>query len=110
MVKYSKLHGLTKAWGRLQMKAPKKIRTYCPKCKTHSEHAVTTYKKGGERTMSVGARRHEREKHGYGGQKWPELVRTAKTTKKVLLKLTCRTCEYTLYRLGIRLRKLEVAS
>jgi large subunit ribosomal protein L44e len=92
------------------MKFPKAITTYCPKCKSHTEHGVSVYKKGKERTLSAGARRHEREKHGYGGQKWPELKRTAKTTKKQLLRLTCRKCNQTVYRLGIRLRKLEVGA
>jgi large subunit ribosomal protein L44e len=92
------------------MKAPKEIRTYCPRCKNHTVHSVSLYKKGKERAMAAGARRHEREKHGYGGQKWPELKRTAKTTKKQLLKLTCKTCDYKIYRLGLRLRKLEVAT
>lgn len=92
------------------MKMPREMRTYCPKCKKHTEHAISVYKKGKERTMALGARRHEREKHGYGGQKFPELKRTAKTTKKQLLRLTCRTCDTVVYRFGIRLRKLEVGA
>src|SRR6059058_2924273 len=81
-----------------------------PKCKHHTAHAVAVYKAGKQRTLSWGARRQERRKHGYGGQKFPELKRTAKTTKKALVKLKCRTCNYTLMRLGIRLRKLEVGA
>jgi large subunit ribosomal protein L44e len=54
--------------------------------------------------------RHELEKHGYGGQKWPELKRTAKTTKKQVLRLKCRTCGFEVARLGIRLRKLEIGA
>jgi len=92
------------------MKFPKAVTTYCPKCRSHTEHGVSVYKKGKERTLSAGARRHEREKHGYGGQKWPELKRTAKTTKKQVLRLTCRKCNQTVSRLGIRLRKLEVGA
>ena len=92
------------------MKFPKAITTYCPKCKGHTEHGVSIYKKGKERTLSAGARRHEREKHGYGGQKWPTLKRTAKTTKKQVLRLTCRKCNQIVPRLGIRLRKLEVGA
>jgi len=90
------------------MKAPKEINTYCPKCHHHTTHSVSLYKKGKERSLAAGVRRHEKEKHGYGGQKWPELKRTAKTTKKQLLKLKCKTCGYVLQRYGIRLRKLEV--
>jgi len=91
------------------LKTPKEIRTYCPKCKSHTGHQVSLYKKGKDRAMAVGNRRHERELHGYGGQKFSKLRRTAKTTKKQLLRLTCRTCDTVLYRYGIRLRKLEIA-
>jgi len=90
------------------MKFPKEISTYCPKCKKHQAHSASIYRKGKERAMSVGARRHEREKHGYGGQKWPELKRTAKTTKKQVLNLKCKVCGFISSRLGIRLRKIEV--
>ncbi len=90
------------------MKAPKEISTYCPKCKKHTNHSVSLYKKGRERALSHGARRHERRKKGYGGQHWPELSRTAKTTKKQLLRLTCKDCDTGVSRLGIRLRKLEL--
>lgn len=58
--------------------------------------------------MAVGNRRHERDEHGYGGQKFPKLKRTAKTTKKLLLRLSCKTCDRTEFRFGIRLRKLDL--
>src|SRR2546422_11662746 len=48
-------------------KYPKEINTYCPKCKHHTPHAVAVYKAGKQRTLSRGARRRERRKHGYGG-------------------------------------------
>lgn len=92
------------------MKIPKALFTYCPKCKIHTEHVVSLYKKGKDRALAAGARRHERERHGYGGQKYPELKRTAKTTKKVVLKLACKKCNYTLQRKGVRLRKAELKS
>ncbi len=53
-------------------------------------------------------RRHEEDIHGYGGQKFPKLVRTAKTTKKQILRLKCKECGKIVTRLGIRLRKLEI--
>jgi len=92
------------------MKVPKETNTYCPKCKKHSPHSIAIYKKGKERSLAAGVRRHEREKHGYGGQKWPELKRTAKTTKKQVLRLKCRSCGFEVSRLGIRLRKLEIGA
>jgi len=92
----------------MDMKVPKEMATYCPKCRSHTEHTASLYKKGKERALAQGVRRHEREKHGYGGQKWPELKRSAKTTKKQLLRLKCKVCGHEVYRLGIRLKKLEV--
>ncbi len=90
------------------MKVPKEIRTYCPRDRRHTIHTVSIYKRGKERSMSLGARRHAEDKKGYGGQKFPELVRTAKTTKKQTLKLKCKECGYTIVREGIRLRKMEI--
>ena len=77
----------------LYMKMQKELRKFCPKCKTHTVQAVSTYKKGKDRKGAQGARRHAEDKKGYGGQKFPELKRTAKTTKKVTLRYTCKTCQ-----------------
>src|SRR5438093_10735384 len=92
------------------MKYPKEVNAYCPKCKHHTAHAVSIYKAGKARTMVWGTRRQDRRKHGYGGQKFPELKRTDKTTKKWLLRLKCSTCNYTVMRLGRSLRRLEVGA
>jgi len=90
------------------MKAPKNIETYCPRCKKHTTHTVTLYRKGKERTLAAGRRRFNRKKEGYGGQPKPEQRKTAKTTKKMTMQLSCRDCGYVLQRLGIRLGKLEI--
>ncbi len=90
------------------MKAPKEINTYCPKCRKHQPHRVSLYKKGKERALAEGARRHEREKKGYGGQKYPLQRKFSKTTKKQTLKLTCKACGYTSHKNGIRLKKLTI--
>jgi large subunit ribosomal protein L44e len=90
------------------MKAPKEINTYCSKCKTHQAHTVSLYKAGKRRALAVGERRHEREKHGYGGQKYPLQKRFAKTTKKMSLKLKCKVCGFQRQRDGMRLRKLTI--
>src|SRR5438093_9686314 len=74
------------------MKFPKEMRTFCPSCKRHTLHSVSLYKRGKERASSWGARRQARRKRGYGGQKFPELIRTAKTTKKATLRLKCKEC------------------
>ncbi|MEM2875618.1 MAG: 50S ribosomal protein L44e [Candidatus Bathyarchaeia archaeon] len=88
------------------MNAPKMIRTYCPRCNKHTEHRVTLYKAGKRRGLALGERRHEREKRGYGGQKYPLQKKFAKTTKKQTLKLQCQVCNYTFHKEGVRLRKL----
>lgn len=92
----------------LRMKIPETINTYCPKCRKYTEHKVTLYKKGKDRALAAGARRHERELHGYGGQKYPLQRKKSKTTQKQTLKLICKECNYTIHREGIRLKKLEI--
>jgi large subunit ribosomal protein L44e len=91
-----------------KMKIPKEINTNCPHCKKHTLHSISLYKKGKERASSWGARRQAGRKRGYGGQKFPELIRTAKTTKKATLKLKCKECNKEAMRKGIRLRKAEI--
>lgn len=71
---------------------------------------MALYKRGKERATSWGARRQAHRKKGYGGQKFPELIRTAKTTKKATLRLKCKDCNKELMRDGIRLRKAEIAA
>ncbi len=90
------------------MKAPKVIVTYCPRCKKHTEHTVSLYKKGKDSVLSEGARRYKRKQKGYGGQKKPKQRRAAKTTKKQSLKLKCKVCGYVIQRAGIRAKKIEV--
>jgi len=90
------------------MKAPKEINQYCPRCKGYTAHSVSVYKGVKARTMAEGTRRYERKKKGYGSSRKPELKRTAKTTKKLSLKLKCKKCGYQNQRKGIRLKKLEL--
>ena len=92
------------------MKVPKEVNTYCPRCKKHTVHTINLYKKGKDRAAALGARRHAEDKKGYGGQKFPELKRTAKTTKKQTLRYKCKECGYTIQRHGIRLRKMEIVA
>ncbi len=84
------------------------MRTFCPSCKKHTLHSVSLYKRGKERASSWGARRQAGRKRGYGGQKFPELIRTAKTTKKATLRLKCKECNKEVMRKGTRLRKAEI--
>ncbi len=91
------------------MRVPKKIKTYCPRCNTHTEHTVTIYKHGKRRALAEGERRYRRKQQGYGSKRKPEQKRFAKTTKKVVLKLKCSKCGYASHRRGIRLKKVELA-
>lgn len=91
------------------MKIPKTVNTYCPRCKAHTPHSVAIYKHGKRRTLSQGQRRYLRKQEGYGSKRKPEQKRFAKVTKKVVLKLKCTKCGYTLHRKGIRLKKAELA-
>jgi large subunit ribosomal protein L44e len=90
------------------MKVPRIIMTYCPKCKTHTEHAVSIYKAGKRQGAKKGERDQERRKKGYGGQKFPLQHNQAKVSKKQMLLLKCNECDYTIQRKGIRLKKLEI--
>jgi len=86
----------------------KEIRTYCPRCNTHTVHRVKLYKKGKDSSLRWGQIRYQEDRKGYGGQKYPRLRRTAKLTKKMTLKLECKECGYTSHREGIRLKKLVI--
>ncbi|RLE80843.1 MAG: 50S ribosomal protein L44e [Thermoprotei archaeon] len=90
------------------MEVPRKIRTYCPRCRKHTEHTVSLYKPGKRRTLAAGERRYEAKKKGYGSKRKPEQKRTAKITKKQVLKIKCSVCGYIQHRRGIRLRKLII--
>jgi len=91
------------------VKIPKTLRTFCPRCKTHTEFAVSIYKAGKRRGARLGERRQAVRKKGYGGQKFPEQHNQAKVTKKTSLMIKCKECSYSLQRKGIRLKKAEVA-
>ncbi len=90
------------------MNIPKETRTYCPKCKAHQVHTVSLYKPGKRRALARGERHHEREKRGYGGQKYPLQREFAKTTKKQTLRVKCKVCGYMRHKDGIRLRKVTI--
>lgn len=90
------------------MKVPNTITTFCPKCEKHIEHSVSLYKKGRDRSLAQGNRRYKRKQKGYGGQTRPVPRKTAKTTKKQNLLLTCKKCGYIITKTGIRLRRIEI--
>ena len=76
------------------VKILKKRKAYCPnKCKKHTLHKVSQYKKGAEATTGLGRRRYDRKQKGYGGQTKPIFRKKVKTTKKIVLKLECTACK-----------------
>ncbi|KAI6180708.1 CRE-RPL-41 protein [Aphelenchoides besseyi] len=69
---------------------PKARRTFCPgKCRKHTQHKVTQYKKGKESRFAQGRRRYDRKQSGFGGQTKPIFRKKAKTTKKIVLRMEC---------------------
>eukprot|EP00793_Prasinoderma_coloniale_P003406 PRCOL_00006642-RA len=74
---------------------PKSKKAYCKdaKCKKHTMHKVTQYKKGKDSLMAQGKRRYDRKQSGFGGQTKPVFHKKAKTTKKIVLKLQCTQCK-----------------
>lgn len=90
------------------MKVPRNIKTYCPRCRRHTAHTVTLYKPGRRRALAEGERRYEAKKKGYGSKRKPEQKRTAKITKKQVLKIKCTVCGYSSHRKGIRLKHIEI--
>ena len=75
------------------MHVPKQLRTHCKKCKKHTVHKVSQYKKGKVITRRQGERRYAAKQKGFGGQTKPIFRKKAKTTKKVTLKLECTVCK-----------------
>eukprot|EP00276_Gloeochaete_wittrockiana_P008827 CAMPEP_0184655636 /NCGR_PEP_ID=MMETSP0308-20130426/14098_1 /TAXON_ID=38269 /ORGANISM="Gloeochaete witrockiana, Strain SAG 46.84" /LENGTH=106 /DNA_ID=CAMNT_0027092257 /DNA_START=16 /DNA_END=336 /DNA_ORIENTATION=+ len=72
---------------------PKVRNTFCAKCKKHTAHKVSQYKKGKESVFAQGKRRYDMKQKGYGGQTKPVFRKKAKTTKKIVLKLQCNDCK-----------------
>jgi large subunit ribosomal protein L44e len=84
------------------------MRTFCPRCKTHTQFTVSVYKAGKRRGAKKGERHQARRKKGYGGQKFPLQHNQAKVTKKQSVLIECKECNFKLQRKGMRLKKLEV--
>lgn len=78
------------------MQIPKKMKTYCPKCKKHTEHIVKkiTMKKSPAKARkdSFGQKKHLNKTRGYtskvGAKKTP-----VKQTKKSVATLECSVCK-----------------
>ncbi len=73
------------------MRFPKKITTFCPICKKHTEHTVELAKKKTRRTMAQGQRRYLRKLKGYTSFPRPK-PDYEKTTKRVDIRYKCTVC------------------
>lgn len=88
---------------------PPEKKTFCPRENKHTLHKVTLYKKGKDSLVVQGKRRYDRKQKGYGGQTKPIFHKKAKTTKKQVMKLTCKDCKCISYQVLKRCHKLEIS-
>ena len=75
------------------MNIPKAKKSYCKRCNSHKVHKVTQYKSGKASLYAQGKRRYDWKQKGFGGQTKPIFHKKAKTTKKIVLRLTCNQCK-----------------
>lgn len=93
------------------MNIPKSIKTYCKKCKKHTEHKLKLFKPAAARPGSKGQRKHIlKTKHGYGGKyKFP--IKPKKQTKKPTFLAECNACRSKHYFvIWKRMKKAELAA
>ena len=77
---------------------PKTMRRYCRyKCRKHTTHKVTQYKKGKESSMAQGRRRYDNKQKGFGGQKKPIFKKKLKLLKKSCLDWNVRNVKKNLF-------------
>ena len=91
---------------------PKTKNTFCPsqKCRRHTPHKISQYKKGKDSINAQGKRRYDRKQRGFGGQTKPVFHKKAKTTKKVVLRLECTVCGYKVQKTLKRCKHFELSS
>ena len=89
------------------MKFPKKMRTYCPFCKTHTEHKIEKAKKGKESSMTHITRQKKRRTGIGNSGKFSKVPGGDKPTKRVRLKYHCTKCGKSHQRPGFRTKRFE---
>jgi len=90
------------------LKYPRTLNRYCPKCRTHTKHNVSIYKKGKENTQAQGKRRFEKKKRGYGSFPKEIFHKNAKINKKTTPLLECSECGKKHYSKAYRVKKFEL--
>mgnify|MGYP000038165982 CR=1 FL=1 len=73
------------------MQFPKEIKSYCPKCRTHTLHRVVVVKRRERGSLSAGQRRFKRVMKGYRGFPRPK-AKVVKQTKRIDIRLKCTQC------------------
>lgn len=90
------------------MKMPRSIKTYCPSCKTHTDHEVERVKKKKASEMKWGQRRFRRATAGYGGFPRPKPEGREKPTKRISLRYRCKKCKKAHQKACFRAKKFEL--
>ena len=92
------------------MDVPKIMKDYCKKCNSHTEHKVKLFKSGKMRTMSMGQRRNQEKKRGYGG-KYQFTAIVKKQNKRPTFVMECSTCKTKHYFvIPKRMKKVELTA
>lgn len=86
----------------------RRVLCYFSQCRKHTLHKVTQYKAGAARSFAQGKRRYDRKQAGYGGQTKPIFHKKAKTTKKIVLRLECTSCQQRTLKVIKRCKKFEI--
>mmetsp|Transcript_52835 Transcript_52835/g.132885 ORF Transcript_52835/g.132885 Transcript_52835/m.132885 type:complete len:107 (-) Transcript_52835:55-375(-) len=89
---------------------PKTRKTHCPskECRSHQLHKITQYKTGRASLFAQGKRRYDMKQKGFGGQTKPVFHKKAKTTKKIVLMLTCQKCKHRHMQVIKRCKSFEI--
>ncbi len=74
------------------MKMPRKIKCYCPYCKTHTTHEIERVKKRKASELKWGQRRFRRVTAGYRG--FPRAKPSGeKPTRRIYMRRRCKKCK-----------------
>ena len=90
------------------MKKPRKIKRYCPTCKTHTSHEVDKMKKKPASELKQGQRRFRRVMRGYGGFPRPKPEGREKTSRRSALRYACSKCHKMHQPASQRAKKVEI--
>ncbi|CAL5981919.1 Ribosomal_protein L44 [Hexamita inflata] len=87
---------------------PEERKHFCVRENKHTAHKCSIYKKGKDSLLRQGKRRYDRKQRGWGGQTKPIFHKKAKVTKKNTIKMICKSCKCTTFKVLKRCHKLEI--